>query len=359
MVKFKKNLGRWFLDPMISKENGMEIIRPYVLFLPGAKFVGINGVLMQYTLFRLLKKLIEERKIELILGYNMLPEGIAAVRLAKIFKLPVGFWAIGTDVNDMAIYNRINNYLSRKCIEDSQVVLTESKDLENKVRAICKKSVSVQTFYKGIDVSNFQNFPPKNILMEKLQLNQGKRYILFVGRLIYDKGIYELAESFNAITKCYHDIDLILIGEEIEKVKLIAKFRDYGILNRVIFKGIIPYKEVACYMKISDLLVLPTWAEGLPNVVMEAMAVGLPVVATIVGGIPEILENRVTGLSVPSKNVEKLTGAVIEMIDDKNLRESCRRNAKELIHNTFDVRKNVCELYELLQEVINNYHKNN
>ena len=92
---------------------------------------------------------------------------------------------------------------------------------------------------------------------------------------------------------------------------------------------------------------------------MEVMAVGLPVVATIVGGIPEILENRVTGLSVPSKNVEKLTGAVIEMIDDKNLRESCRRNAKELIHNTFDVRKNVCELYELLQEVINNYHKNN
>ncbi len=191
LAKLKKRWSKWYIDPMISKENGMEIIRPYVLYLPRVKFEGINGILMQYFLLNLLSNLIKTRNIELILAYNMLPEGIAAVRLAKMFKLPVGFWAIGSDVNDYVNHNRINYYLSKKCTEESQIVFTESKDLANKIRTLCKKPVPVQTFYKGIDLSNFQNFPLKNILMKKLQLNPEKRYLLFVGRLIYEKGVFD------------------------------------------------------------------------------------------------------------------------------------------------------------------------
>ena len=77
--------------------------------------------------------------------------------------------------------------------------------------------------------------------------------------------------------------------KKLRREKLEAQFRNYGIFNKVHFKGVIPYTEIANYMKACDLLVLPSWAEGLPNVVMEAMATGLPVVATDVGGIPEIL----------------------------------------------------------------------
>lgn len=358
LIKFKKRWLKWYLDPMVSKENKMEIIRPYFLSLRGVPYEGINGILMQYSLFSLLKKLINERKIELILGYNMLSEGIAAVRLAKMLKLPSGFWAIGSDVNDYANYNRTNHYLSKKCIEGSNIIFAESKDLADKVREFSKKPVRVQIFYKGIDVSNFKNIPPRNVLMKKLRLNPEKKYILFVGRLIHDKGIYELAQAFNYISKKHPDINLILVGEEIEKKKLQSKFNEDGLLDRVHFQGIRSYREVAHFMKISHLLVLPTWAEGLPNVVMEAMSIGLPVVATNVGGIPEILENGVTGLSVPAKNIEKLTEAITKMIEDKVLREKCTGNAKELIHKKFEVRKNVFELYEILQEVINNYHKN-
>ena len=357
MAKFKKRWSRWYLDPMISKENGMEIIRPYVLSLRGISFVGINGLLMQYSLFFLLKKIINKRKIDMILGYNMLPDGIATVRLAKMFKLPVGIWAIGSDINDYANYNLINHYLVKKSIEASQIIFTESRDLENKIKQFSSKSIDIRTFYKGIDVSNFQNPPPKNVLTKKLQLDPEKRHMLFVGRLTSEKGVFELAEAFNAIARDYHDINLILVGEEIEKEKLVAKFKEAKVLNRVLFKGNSPYKEIAYYMKISDILVLPTWAEGLPNVVMEAMATGLPVVATNVGGIPEILEDGVTGLSVPAKNVVKLTEAIIKMLEDESLREKCVRNAKELIIKKFDVKKNVFKLYELLQEVKNNYSK--
>lgn len=359
MTRFKKKWSRWYLDPMVSTENGMEIIRPYFLYLRGGKHEGINGILMHYSLSGFLKNLIESKKIDLILGYNMIPDGIAAVKLANNLKLPVAFWAIGTDVNGIAAYNKINHYLSRKSIEDSQVVFTESMDLERKVKCFSRKNINVKTFYKGIDISNFIDLPQKKVLINKLKLSHDNKYMLFVGRLIYDKGIYELAHTFITISKRYPNFNLILIGEELEKEKLESKFRDNGILDRVQFKGVIPYTEIANYMKASDLLVLPSWAEGLPNVVMEAMATGLPVIATDVGGIPEILENGVTGISVPAKNAEKLTEAVIEMMENEKLREKCIRNAKELMKNKFDVKKNVHVLYEMLLEMKSNYSRRN
>jgi teichuronic acid biosynthesis glycosyltransferase TuaC len=359
LTKIKKGWAKWYLDPMVSKRNGIGIIRPYVLTLRGISFLGINSLLWQCSLFNVVRNLIKTRKIEILLGYNMIPEGITAVRLAKIFKLPVGFWAIGSDVNDFAKYNQLDHCLIKKCIEKSDIIITESKDLEKKIIQLSTKSLNVKTFYKGIDVSNFQNLPPKDTFLKELQLNPDKRYILFVGRLIYDKGIYEIAHTFVTVAKKYPDLDLILIGEEIEKEKLIGKFIEAGVLNRVLFKGIVPYKEIAYFMKISDLLVLPTWAEGLPNVVMEAMAIGLPVVATDVGGIPEVLENGVTGLSVPVKNVEKLTEAVIKMLENKSLRENCVKNAKKLIYEKFDVKKNVLQLYSLLEKVRNNHKYQN
>ncbi|MEW6600038.1 MAG: glycosyltransferase [Nitrospirota bacterium] len=354
-TKIKKRWARWYLDPMVSNELNMEIIRPYFLSFRGMAYEGINGILMHLSLFKLINDVVKRRKIELILGYNMIPEGIAAVWLAKALNLPVGFWAIGSDVNNFGFYNSGTRYLVKKCIEESNIIFTESLDLENNIRSISSNPLNIKTFYKGIDISNFRDLPPRNSLFRKLFLDEGKKYILFVGRLIYDKGIYELAEAFSTIAGRYHNIDLIFIGEEIEKEKLIAGLSSYGISDRVIFKGMIPYREVAYYMKVSDLLVLPTWAEGLPNVVMEAMAVGLPVVATDVGGIPEVLENEVTGLSVPAKNTEKLSEAMIRMLADRELREHCIANAKNLIHEKFDVKKNVNKLYYLLSELKNNH----
>jgi glycosyltransferase involved in cell wall biosynthesis len=358
MTRFKNKWSKWYLDPMVSTENGMEIIRPYFLCLRGGKHEGINGILMYYSLSGFSKNLIELKNIDLIIGYNMIPDGIAAVKLANHLKLPVVFWAIGTDVNDVAKSNRINYYLSQQCISNSNLILAESKDLENKINQFSTRPLNVQTFYKGIDISNFQNLLSKNDLLKKLNLDQGKKYILFIGRLVYGKGIYELAQVFHNVACNYPDLELILIGEEIEKGKLQRIFMEDGLLNRVHFKGIVSHKEVAYYMKLSDLLVFPSWSEGLPNVIMEAMAIGLPVVATDTGGISEILGNGVTGLSVPVKNVEKLTEAVTRMINDGDLRNKCVKNAKELIHNKFDVKKNVFKLIELLHEVKNSYSKN-
>ncbi len=139
MVKLKKSLGKWFLDPMSSKENGIEVIRPFVFAMRGANYSGINGILLQYSLLNLIKEQIRKRKINIIIGFNMLPEGIAAARLAKNLKLPVVTWAIGTDINDSAKYNFLNHYLTKKSIENSDLVLSTSRNLESNIKEFNNK----------------------------------------------------------------------------------------------------------------------------------------------------------------------------------------------------------------------------
>lgn len=347
----RPGLGKWFIDPPVSRNGRIEIIRPRVPVLRGASKQGINAILMQYSLYRLMKYLVRTRKIEILLAYNMIPEGIAAVRLARMLRLPVGFWCIGSDVNDVARNHSLNYLLSKKSVELSDLVLTESKDLEQKVRSYSGKPLNVRTFYKGIDLSNFKGLPPKLSLIREMGLPQGRRYLLFVGRLIYDKGVHELAEAFAAIAGRYPDLDLLFVGEEIEREKLFAYFGERGISHRILFRGIRPYAEIARLMKISDLLVLPTWAEGLPNVVMEAMAIGLPVVASNVDGIPEVLEDKITGLSFPVRDTGKLTVAIVKMLEEDGLRERCIRNARELISARFDVKKNAWTLRDILEDL--------
>jgi glycosyltransferase involved in cell wall biosynthesis len=352
LAKLKPGLSKWFRDEMYSTRDGLEIFRPFVLSIPSPHCAGVNAVLMHRALRRFLKPIIEDRGIEIILGYNMIPEGIAAVNLARDFGLPAGFWVIGSDLNAIAGASWLNASRCRKAIAASNVVFTESKDLEQRLWAFSNYSPNIKTFYKGIDVANFVNLPPKPKIFESLKLDRRRRYLLFVGRLMQSKGIDELATAFLKIAQRYADFDLILIGEEIERPRLYEKFAGAGLLPRVHFMGVVPHAKVAEFMKAADLLVFPSWAEGLPNVVMEAMAVGLPVVASNVGGTPEILLNEVTGLAVPAKNPNELLKAITKMIEDMELREGCVRSAQSLVLENFDVRKNVEILIDHLQQLV-------
>lgn len=356
LTKIKPQLKRWFIDPMISEEENITIIRPYVLQLRGTGRAGINGILMYLSLLNECRRIVEESGINILLGYNLLPDGIATVKIANRLNLPAGVWAIGSDVNDFVPYNKMNFYLTKKNIKKSNFILTESKDLELKIKNILNRDHHVYTFYKGIEVTNFNGSKPEDKIYTEVSLDPEYKYILFVGRLIYDKGIYELVKAFRKISERYPEYRLILLGEETEKEKLIEYLNNYGILDKVIFRGIVPYSQVADYMKVSEMLLFPSWAEGLPNVVLEAMASGLPVVTTSVGGIPEVVEDGVTGLLVPPKDADALATAALRIIEDNELRQRCIRNARKLVCERFDVNRNVDWLYNTL---LNMVQKNN
>lgn len=351
--QLKQSWSAWYLDPEVTElsvEYGVRIIRPHVPMLPGERYLGLNSLLLEAALHPLFTRLAAEEEFDLVLGYNLIPEGIAAAGLAASLKLPSAVWAIGSDVNDFDRYNALSKRLSRGCIKKSTVVLTESRALEQRVRSLSDTAADVRTFYKGIDLRNFRDLPTQQAARSTLKLSPDRRLILFAGRLIREKGVYELAEAFADIAGRYPDLDLILAGEETEKDGLELMLQQQGLRERVTFTGIITHAEIARYMAAADLLVLPTWAEGLPNVVMEAMAAGLPVVATNVGGIPEILIDGVTGLAVPPRQPARLAEAMLRLLTDRPLRELCRSNGRTLMLKQFDVRKNAARLAGILEE---------
>lgn len=162
-----------------------------------------------------------------------------------------------------------------------------------------------------------------------------KRKICFVGHVIPTKGCYELVEACKDI----RNIKLNVVGKVAPKVY--EKMRQIAGQNEwLVFKGEIDHRDVIREMLSSEVFVLPTYTEGFPNVIIEAMACGCAIVATPVGAIPEMLEdegNQHYGLLVEPKNVKQLHDAILKMLESDSLKNECRDNVKGRVSERYNM----------------------
>lgn len=142
--------------------------------------------------------------------------------------------------------------------------------------------------------------------------------LLFVGRLAAVKGVRVLLDALHLIRTGRPDLRLTLIGDGPDRTELERRVAEMGLAGSVRFAGYRTTDEVAAFLGQSDVLVLPSFAEGVPVVLMEAMASGVPVVASRVAGIPELVEDGVTGRLVPPGNAEALGAAIVEVLGRKD-----------------------------------------
>ena len=168
----------------------------------------------------------------------------------------------------------------------------------------------------------------RQINHDKIKIKHEPNKIVFVGHVISTKGVYELVEACRYLP----EIELHLIGtvsKEIQHdLESIAEKR----LNLHI-RGELPHHEVIREMLSCEIFVLPTYTEGFPNVILEAMACECPIVTTDVGAIPEMLEEdgKQYGIMVKPKNPDQLREAILTMLQNKNIREECGRNARQRV----------------------------
>lgn len=162
--------------------------------------------------------------------------------------------------------------------------------------------------YDGLDIDRLNRLEPKQALREKLGLSEQNFYITFVGSLVRRKGVEYLIRAFKSIEAPH--LRLIIIGEGPQRTALAEMAGDDP---RIEFLGY--RKNGTEYIKASDIFVLPSLYEGLPNVIIEAMAVGTPVIATEVSGIPELIEEDVNGLLVPPKAEDSLREAILRLVN--------------------------------------------
>ena len=147
----------------------------------------------------------------------------------------------------------------------------------------------------------------------------GKKIVLYVGRLHSIKGVAYLIEAVSRLRQKHGDIGLLVVGDGVDKEKLRFLCKKVGLADRAVFTGFVPRSNVFSFMKIADVLVLPSLMEGNPRVLIEAMFCRLPIVGTDVAGISDLIEHGRNGLLVSPSNPMALVQAVDSILGDADL----------------------------------------
>ena len=173
--------------------------------------------------------------------------------------------------------------------------------------------------------------------------------ILYTGRLIYSKGLIDLTKSAKQVIKEYPDVSFLLAGDGNLRPSLERLVKKERLEQNFSFLGFINQEKLIEHYQRDTINVLPSYIEGLPTTVLEAMACGMPVVATDVSGTNEIVVDDINGILVPPKNPEKLAGALLELLNDENLRRFMGKNGRNYIEKKFtwdNVAKDIFRSYK-------------
>ncbi|WP_254054525.1 glycosyltransferase family 4 protein [Roseovarius sp. EL26] len=177
----------------------------------------------------------------------------------------------------------------------------------------------------------------------------GKNF-LFVGRLAAVKGLPILFEAFLDVLKQHPDAILTLIGDGPDRVKLQQQVKQLGLEQSVLFTGYQTEQEVAAHLEQTDAFVLPSFAEGVPVVLMEAMASKVPVIATRIAGIQELVTDGHSGHMVPPGDIRALSGKMCDLLKDPKHRDQMGAFGRRTVVADFDIAKETRWLFDILME---------
>lgn len=211
------------------------------------------------------------------------------------------------------------------------------------------------TVYSGMNLDKFFNVR-ENIkqeeIMKELEITSNSFIIGNIGRLEAAKGNKYLFEAIKKVTEqrkeCH--LKLLVIGEGEEKENLIKYVRKLGLEDKIIFTGY--RKDIEKLMAIMDILVLSSLREGLPRVLVQAAAVGMPSVAFNVDGVPEIIKDGYNGFLVRPKDVNRLADKIIRYIDNRELIELHGKNGRNFVNGKWSIENMVNKVDEIYQILI-------
>ena len=219
----------------------------------------------------------------------------------------------------------ISFHIEMDLIERANKITTVANSVAMELREYGLNSKDVEVIGNGVDEKIFT--PIKNKVDEK--------YILYSGRLDYRKGLFDLIESSKIICPAHPEISFVITGKGILIDKLKRRVNESGLKKNFNFVGFVSREKLIQLYQQATIYVLPSHYEGLPTVLLEAMACGCPVVATSVSGNLDVLTQGHDGILVPPKSPDKIAEAVLKLLDDEKMRNTLGINARNTIENRF------------------------
>ncbi len=241
------------------------------------------------------------------------PDAVGADWVALRVGLPLAVSAIGSDVNvsfQMPLRRRAMLASLRRAV----CVFAKSARIRDTLTEGGLDASRIHLDYNGVDRGTFHP-RSRNAASIEIGVDPGQRRVLFVGNLVPVKGLSDLLEAFRiASTSAGPTLELVIVGDGPLEGYLRSQARRLAIESTVRFAGRETHPRVALWMSASDVLALPSLEEGVPNVVLEALASGRPVVATAVGGVPEVHPGDVAGALVPAAEPSTLAAALTAVL---------------------------------------------
>lgn len=206
-----------------------------------------------------------------------------------------------------------------------------------------------EPIYAGIELDRFTRITVAEIraLRQELTIRPNQPVIGFIGNINQEKGIFHLIESVKTLSSDFRDLRCLIIGEGPgyhEAKSLLSRYQLAGIVSLL---G--PRDDIPALLRLLDVFVLPSLREGLPLVVIEAMAASCPVIATNIDGIPEIISDKENGLLILPSDPEGLTKAIRTLLADRALSDTLARNGLQTIRKKFSTERMVSDYNRLYQ----------
>lgn len=260
----------------------------------------------------LVARLHKRWQFDCIDGHYIYPDGFAAVLLAKYFGLPVVLSARGTDINLLPTFRLVRKMI-KWTLSRADAVVAVSDALKRELLRLGVEEARIHVIPNGVDVARFQPAPAGEA-RSKLGLPADGWVVVSVGTLVPSKGHELVIRALNRLRERHRDLQLYILGEGAHRGYLEDLVAQLGLRDNVHLIGKRPNEELRYWFSAATVACLASAREGWPNVVTESLACGTPVVATRVGGIPEILHSDDLGVLV-DQNLESLVAGLQYALD--------------------------------------------
>ena len=335
----------------------------YVACLPGGVFeekIKHNAEIIHFDLrkrfslenIRKLSNIIRNKNIDIVHCqggrggfFSRIAAGKAKAPVISTVAMPVEGFNVG--ILKKLFYVSLDRYSER--FVDKFIVVNE----ELKKRLIEKHMVPperVVKIYNGIEIDEYiPDIEAAKSIRQELNIDNNTMLIATIGRLAWQKGLSYFVHAAKDITKIYHNIKFLIVGEGEEKEILENLVRKLDIEKKVIFTGL--RKDIRNILNAIDIFVLPSIREGQPIVLLEAMAMQKPIVASAIEGVQETVEDGLSALLVSPRNPQQLTEAIDTLLNNREKGDELGQAARKTACSKFNIKDKI-EQHQCLYETI-------
>jgi glycosyltransferase involved in cell wall biosynthesis len=298
-----------------SLEGGSRIKKPLYALAP----------LVVASAVRSARSLLNKGGFDVVHVHWVVPNGPIGALATRRSGVPL---VVSLHGSDIAVSERSSAVarVARWSLERTAAVLAPSEDLLDRARVLGARGKLVRISH-GADTDALSAPPAAAAaLRARLGLTADDVVVAGIGRFLRVKGFDHLVAAHARAAQELPQLRLVLVGDGAEHVRLAEQARELGVAGSVRFAGTAARDEIAAYLAAADVVAVPSvryegYVDGLPNVALEAMAAGRPLVATDVGGLPELVRPGVNGVLVPEKDPRALADAILELARDSELRD--------------------------------------